>query len=185
VERLFVSLDLPPAIKEAAGKVQVRLRETQTHVIWTRPEGMHLTLKFLGDVEESRLGEVQAGLASLNFRPITVLLEGLGGFPALRAPKVIWIGIKEPTGELIELQKRVDGVLARLGFPPESRDFHPHLTLGRVKSHQGSDTQPRALTALDPVRLGEWKLDELNLMRSRLRPGGSVYTKLWTMKAAV
>jgi 2'-5' RNA ligase len=84
---------------------------------------------------------------------------------------------------LIGLQKRVDQALAPSGFPLESRDFHPHLTLGRVKSHEGRDALLQALKTFDAERFGEWKLEELNLMQSVLQSGGSVYTKLWTMKA--
>jgi len=185
VDRLFVSMDLPQAIKEAAGIVQKRLRETGADVSWTRPEGMHLTLKFLGDVEKKRLQDIQAALTETggSFHPITIAREGLGGFPTLDKPREIWLGLKEPSGELIGLQKRMDRALALLGFPQESRDFHPHLTLGRVRSHRDGGALLQALKVLDPVRLGEWRLGEINLMQSALRPGGSVYTKLWTVKA--
>ncbi len=148
---------------------------------------MHFTLKFLGEVEARQIQEIQTALVETGqaFRPITIAVEGLGGFPTMHAPRVIWLGIKEPSGELLRLQKRVDQVLAPLGFPPEARDFHPHLTLGRVKSPKGRDALVQALEAQKTVRLGEWRLEELDLMQSVLQSGGAVYTKLWTMKAAV
>ena len=192
-QRLFISLDLPQGIKEAAGKVQERLQEAQTsknicwNISWTRPEGMHLTLKFLGEVEARQIPEIQTALVKAGhaFRPITIVVEGLGGFPTMHAPRVIWLGIKEQSGELLRFQKRVDQAVAPLGFPPEAREFHPHLTLGRVKSPKGCDTLVQALEALDPVRFGEWELKELNLMQSMLQPGGTVYAKLSMMKAEI
>lgn len=192
-QRLFISLDLPQAIKEAAEKVRQRLQAAQASrnvrwdISWTRPEGMHLTLKFLGEVEARQVQEIQEAVAETGqaFRPITIRVEELGGFPTMHAPRVIWLGIKEPIGDLVRLQKRVDQVLVPLGFPPEARDFHPHLTLGRVKSPKGRDALVQALEDLDPVRLGEWRLEELDLMRSMLQPGGAVYTKLWMMKTEI
>jgi RNA 2',3'-cyclic 3'-phosphodiesterase len=193
-QRLFISLDLPPAIKQAAAAVQERLREVQAddglhgkwNVSWTRPEGMHLTLKFLGEVEGERVTEIQAALmeAGRALRPITIQIEGLGGFPSSRAPRVIWLGIKEPIGDLVRIQKRVDEVLAPLGFLPEPRDFHPHLTLGRIKSPKGRETLAKALEDQKADYLGEWMLEELDLMRSTLRPGGAVYAKIWSIKAS-
>jgi len=190
-QRLFISLDLPQAVKEAAGEVQRRLQETQASrnvrwdISWTKPEGMHLTLKFLGEVEARQAQEVREVLAEAGrpFRPITIQVEELGSFPTMQTPRVIWLGIKEPSGELIRLQKRVDQVLAPLGFPPEARDFHPHLTLGRVKSPKGREVLVQALQDRKAVCLGEWRLEELDLLRSVLQPGGAVYTKLWMMKA--
>lgn len=190
-QRLFISLDLPQTIKEAAGKVQERLQEAQASrnvrwdISWTKPEGMHLTLKFLGEVEARQVQEIQAAVAEAGraFRPITIAVEGLDGFPTMHAPRVIWLGIKEPSGELIRLQKRLDQVLAPLGFPPEARDFRPHLTLGRVKSPKGREVLVQALQDQKTVRLGEWRLEELDLMQSVLQSGGAVYTKLWMMKA--
>jgi 2'-5' RNA ligase len=194
-QRLFVSLDLPLEVKKAAGALREQLREgpadvsrdVRRDISWTKPEGMHLTLKFLGEVETGRIEEIQAALmeAGRDFRPITIAVEGLGGFPTLHAPRVIWLGIKEPSGELVKLQKLADQALTPLGFPPETRSFHPHLTLGRVRSPLGRATILQALKALNPVCLGEWKLEELALMKSVLQSGGAVYTKLWMMKAAV
>lgn len=193
-QRLFISLDLPHAIRQAAAEVQERLRKAQTHdglhskrdISWTRPEGMHLTLKFLGEVEEKQVSKIQTALAEAGrvFRPITIEIEGLGGFPSSRAPRVIWLEIKESSGELGRLQKRVDEVLAPLGFLPETRDFQAHLTLGRVNSPKGRDTLVKALEDQKTVRMGECKLEELDLMRSTLQPGGAIYTKVWSIKAS-
>ncbi len=183
VYRLFISLELPQAIKDAAGVVQMRLRETGADVGWSRPEGMHLTLKFLGELERQRVHQVETAMTEIGegFQSLTITVEGLGGFPALNKPRVIWLGIEEPSGALIGLQKRVDRTLAGLGFPEEPRDFHPHLTLGRVRSDKNRDALSQALRT--PVLLGEWSLDEMNLMRSMPGSGRSIYSKLWTVKA--
>lgn len=193
-QRLFISLDIPQAIRQAAAEVQERLRELQHpyglhpnwDISWTRPEGMHLTLKFLGQVEGKQVPEIQTALleAGRIFRPITIQIGGLGAFPTSRAPRVIWLGIEELNGGLDRLQKRLDELLAPLGFLPETRDFHPHLTLGRVKSPKGHETLVKALEDQKTVRLGKWRLEELDLMQSTLQPGGAIYTKVWSIKAS-
>jgi len=193
-QRLFIALDLPQAIRQAVAELQERLREVENHkglhanwnITWTRQEGMHLTLKFLGEVEGKKVPGIQAVLTEVGrvFRPITIQIKGLGAFPSSRAPRVVWLGIEESKGELDRLQKRLDELLAPLGFLPEAREFHPHLTLGRVKSPNGRDSLVKALEDQKTVRLGEWRLEELDLMQSTLQHGGAIYSKVWSIKAS-
>jgi 2'-5' RNA ligase len=148
-------------------------------------EGIHLTLKFLGNVAESDLPAIKAALAQIGQQhaPFAFTVGGLGCFPNVRRPRVVWVGIQEQTGTLAGLQRDVEKGLVPLGFEAEKRAFHPHLTLGRTKRGLRSADQRRLGEILAGVEVGE--LDRINvesfhLMRSDLRPSGAVYTALAT-----
>jgi 2'-5' RNA ligase len=151
-------------------------------VRWTRPEGIHLTLKFLGDVQADWLEDIADALRSAcaPHAPFSLSIGGMGVFPNPRRPRVVWIGVDEPTGTLIRLQQDIERAISPLGFPTERRTFSPHLTLGRVKNGRGA----AELEALGQyakqaqVRVGEMEAHAVYLMRSDLRPSGAVYTEL-------
>ncbi len=187
--RSFIAIDLPADLKE-------RLRQTSDSlsrqaprgsVRWSRIEGIHLTLKFLGDVARTDLGQIEAALAQVcrAQAPFVFTASGLGCFPNVRRPRVLWVGIREESGALAGLQREIERALDPLGHPPERRKFHPHLTLGRVK---------RKVPKRDVARLGEIVansqvgdltqvgVQSLHLFRSDLRPTGAVYTSLATFK---
>jgi 2'-5' RNA ligase len=152
-------------------------------VRWVRPRGIHLTLKFLGEVPASQIEAIAEAMreACTPYAPFSVSIGGMGCFPNPRRPRVVWVGVDEPSGTLVRLQREVDRALKSLGYPPERRKFSPHLTLGRVR---GRDRQ--ALQALGEyvsraqVAVGEMQVTSLSLMRSDLLPGGAVYTELAT-----
>lgn len=182
--RAFVAIELSPELKKVLSSVQEALREhlNEGTVGWTRPEGVHLTLKFLGEVARHRIPEIGSGIetAVQGTTPFHLTLDGLGGFPSGRSPRVIWVGVLEPTGSLARLQSRIEGELESLGFPRENRAFSPHLTLGRIR---GGGAEPRRLlgraleaSALSPE--GGMEVRMISLMRSQLRPAGAEYTRL-------
>jgi len=188
--RVFIALELPSAIKAAAASVQRELMTSEADVGWVRTEGMHLTLKFLGEVSASRLSEIEkalessvkglpAGQAGSGSMKITV--RGIGVFPNPRNPRVVWLGIQPEDDRLLRLQERIDRALAPLGFPAEKRDFRPHLTLGRVKSSRGLDGLMKAMAAHHHFLAGECTLGELHLIQSELKREGAVYTKLYSV----
>ncbi len=160
------------------------VRERGLPVKWVRPEGggLHLTLKFLGDVDEAREPELRAALGQAagarpggETRGVTVRIEGFGVFPDFRRPRIVWAGVTaDPALEL--LQHRVEQVFSPLGFPTEARAFRPHLTLGRA----GREARPRDFTGLEDV-LATLAFDatsvvpDLDLMQSTLQSGGAVY----------
>ena len=144
---------------------------------WVRPEALHLTLKFLGDVDEGQEPSLRGGLGQVagEARPVTLHMEGFGVFPDFRRPRIVWVGVApDPALEL--LQHRVEQVFAPLGFPTEARTFRPHVTLGRT----GRDARPRDFTGLEgalmALTFAETALvSDLDLMESTLQSGGAVY----------
>lgn len=181
--RAFVALELPPAVKEAAAAIQRDLMQSEARIGWVRIEGMHLTLKFLGEVSPVRLPEIEAALtiAAKGTGSLKITVGGLGVFPSPGSPRVIWAGIHPSDDRLLRLQERINLAVAPLGFPPEKREFHPHLTLGRVKSSRGLDGVMKAMAAHHHFFAGDCTLDRLHLIQSELKPGGAVYIKLWSV----
>jgi len=174
---------MPPAIKEAAAAIQCELMKSKTAVGWVRPEGMHLTLKFLGELSSPQLDEIETALgkAAEGTGSLKITVRGVGVFPNPKNPRVIWLGIDPEDDRLSRLQERIDRGLERLGFQPEEREFHPHLTLGRVRSSRGLDDLMKALAVQHNFLAGECVLDHLHLIQSELNAGGAVYTKLWSV----
>ena len=177
--RTFIAIEIPAEVKQALARLQEELRDAPAEVSWTKPENIHLTLKFLGEVEESMLGRVEAAAveAAAGARPFTLALGGVGAFPNARQPRIIWAGLSGEVEAAARLQVRLDERLAALGFPKEDRPFRPHLTVGRVKSPTGA---PALIARAQSYRLPSHSLAvrELVVMRSQLHPAGSRYTPL-------
>lgn len=134
--RTFIAVEMSPSVKGRAGDLIDRLRVAPAEVNWVRPEQMHLTLKFLGDVPDTETPEICRVVADVAaaFEPFELTCRGVGAFPNLREPRTLWIGIEDGDEELRALQAAIDDALkARLGYGKETRGFHPHLTVGRVK----------------------------------------------------
>ncbi len=193
--RVFVALELPSAIKAAAVAIQRELMKSESSVGWVRAEGMHLTLKFFGEVSPSRLPEIEKALGSAaeGTGSVKITVRGIGVFPNPKNPRVVWLGILPEDDRLKRLQERIDRALAPLGFPPENREFRPHLTLGRVKASpifmgariwprrwpsRGLDDLMKVVAVHQNVLAGDCVLDHLHLIQSELKPGGAVYTKI-------
>ena len=178
--RCFVALNLPSELKGHLAELERQLKEARADVSWVKPENVHLTLKFLGGVEEARLPSVkqaiQEGLAGQG--PLDLFLSGLGVFPNPRSPRVIWVGIEGERERLAQLQARLDQALGRLGFSREARPFSPHFTLGRMRSRQGASSLMDLLGRLGGGELGNLKTQSIELMRSQLHPAGAIYTTL-------
>lgn len=175
--RAFLALNLPPAVREALWAAAAPLRDRGFPVKWVRGDGIHLTLKFLGEVADEREAELVAALgrASQGARALPLAVGGFGVFPDFRRPRVVWAGIApEPGLEL--LQHRVEQEFAPLGFPAEARPFRPHVTLGRA----ARDARAGDLAGLEPA-LGRLRFAEtalvtsVDLMQSTLQSAGAVY----------
>lgn len=178
--RTFLAIDLPDQIKAALGKVQKQLKPRVEGVRWTRPEGIHLTLKFFGYV----VGDDCAGIsnavkaATKGVKPFNLEIGTIGAFPGPTRPRVIWIGIGGQTQELIDLQQNLDLLFEQIGFPPEDRAFKPHLTLGRVKVPGSAVGFAKVLEEGGNYKAGGFRCHGLTLFRSDLRPDGAVYSKI-------
>jgi len=179
--RAFLALDPPPEILRTIADIQRALRKNiRGSVSWVRPEGIHLTLKFFGDIaanDVSAVSEVVAGQA-IGARPFNLEAKGLGVFPDTRRPRVLWLGIGGEVERLIAMQKAIDQGLEPCGFPKEKRPFQAHLTLARIKSPQGLSGIEDVLTEKKSESAGKFTATGLTLFKSELTPKGAIYTTL-------
>ena len=184
--RLFIALTPPPDVQREVWDAFAPLRERPLPVKWVPPENVHLTLKFLGEVATERQTEIVGALASAarGTKTITLVVRGAGAFPNARAPRVVWAGI-EPDPAIEILADRVERSYAPLGFPPEGRPFRPHLTLGRAerdaraRDWAGGPGVAGVAELLDGLAVdASAVLDGVDLVRSELHRGGSVYHRV-------
>ncbi len=176
--RAFIAVTLAKSVVEEIAKVRALLQEPKGDIRWTRIEGLHLTLKFLGDIARDQVEAIVAVLQDISQQrpPLRVVAQGLGAFPNLRRPRVLWVGLQ---GERIsELSEAIETALLPLDFPPEEREFIPHLTLGRVRSPKGWEHVLPILKAHEQMCFGESLIDHITLYQSDLRPDGAIYTPL-------
>jgi 2'-5' RNA ligase len=176
--RTFIAVELEPAIKAALTSFLSRLKKAApSRISWVRPEGMHLTLKFLGEIDAGRAGKVMKVMdaAAAATRPFLLRIRGTGCFPSSRFPRVLWVGTA-PSDDLDSLAARLESGLAAIGFEGESRPFHPHLTLGRVRSGPGAVRG--AVTELElqaNAEFGAMTAAKITMFESLLRPWGAEY----------
>jgi len=183
--RSFICIVLPEELKAKIATVQSQLRGEPVDVSWTKPENVHLTLKFLGDVEEAQLDAIkevvtQTAKAHSQFE---LVASGCGVFPNERNPRVLWIGLKDEEGRVQSLAQEIEEKLAAIGFAKEGRPFTPHLTIGRIRSGRNAREFARTFMAVDfpPHRFA---VEQIVLMRSDLRPTGAIYTPLHSVNLA-
>lgn len=183
--RLFIALELPPDVLKAITRLQDDLKRAipARAARWVRPEGIHLTLKFLGDVRADRLDELKAAMAeAVTGHPgFELSLEGLGCFPNAERPRVLWVGVTGEIGPLRSLQSDVEKTITPLGFPAEERGFSPHLTLARTA--RGANREDAAQIGQISIEhdvglLASWRVRSVSLMRSTLKPDGAEYTQV-------
>ncbi len=178
--RIFFAVPIPEKIKATLARFQDEMQNISGRVKWVRPEGMHLTLKFIGEVEQDRAEQLWTALDDLDFpAPFEVTLDKPGVFPNPRRPRILWIGL-EHTEELVTVASQIDERLQQEGAEPESRKFHPHLTLGRVRGKG----LPRPVIedflnlAVPPQPM---RMESVVCYKSDLQPSGAVYTALHTI----
>ncbi len=181
--RCFVAIELPdhPRVALAALQRDLKSAAPPQTVRWAHPESVHLTLQFLGDVPPGQIDAVADALRDgCRGNPgFTLDLQGIGVFPNPRQPRIVWVGVSEPTGGLAALHRAVGRALSPLGFPPEDRPFQPHLTIGRAARHaSGRDLAELGdeIVKSDVDLIGQVVVDRVSLMKSELRPTGAVYT---------
>jgi 2'-5' RNA ligase len=176
--RAFIAINLAPPVIEEIAKMQTVLQEARGDIRWTRVESLHLTLKFLGDIARNQVEPIVSALReALSGRPSLHLeAQGVGAFPNLRRPRVLWAGVQ---GEGIkELSETIETVLMPLDFPPEEREFTPHLTIGRVRSLRGWDRVLAVVKKHEQTYFGKSTVEQVTLYQSDLRPEGAVYSVL-------
>ncbi len=182
--RSFVAIELPEEAKKGLARLRKELeRDEHRFVKWVDPGGIHLTLKFLGNIPSKRVTEITEAMkkAAQGISPFLLEISGLGAFPSLKQARVVWVGVGGELDKLSTLQQNIDSTLAVLGFAREERPFVPHLTLARIR--EGASGPERrsfgelvgstAFADKYPVEVGA-----VRLMRSQLMPAGAVYTCL-------
>ena len=176
--RSFIAIEISKSVLNKIASLQEELKKYDERIGWTKPDNIHLTLRFLGDVEENKVQAIEGVLAKTakEFQPFKFLVKELGAFPNLRQSRVLWLGIENPTNELKDLHDKVEKQLNELGFPKEKKRFNPHLTIGRVKSALSDEFMERFKTAR--FQENEVKVEQIILMKSELHPKGAIYTPL-------
>jgi 2'-5' RNA ligase len=180
-KRLFIAIDISEEARVAASAYINRLKNEWPgyRISWTKPENLHLTLKFLGDVEEKRIVEIAnaIGKAAIGASNFQLEASGTGVFPSARKPKVLWLGFKEESGNLESLAERLEEKCEEIGFPKDERKFSPHLTIVRVRD-------PRSARLLADLHVKNefgsvrFNVNRVVLYESKLDPNGSIYTPL-------
>jgi len=179
--RAFLAIAPPDNVRQAMAAVQNRLKYCVAGAIsWVRPEGIHLTLKFFGNIAETDIDRITAavGPVAARFAPLDLRVRRVGFFPDSRRPRVIWLGLEGDISALKALQEEVDHELARYGFSREDRDFRAHLTLARIKSARGLTGLDRITKKSEVYEAGRFQAEGLTLFRSDLMPQGAIYSKL-------
>lgn len=180
--RVFVAINPPDEVRMRIGEAERELREAGFPIRWVPAENVHLTLKFLGEVPEERLRDVYevVNAAVKGIDVFDMAVSGLGAFPSLRRPNVVWLGV-ELDSVLSSLQVRTEENLGQLGFPREDRPFRPHLTLGRARKRvessefRGLEDIVRRIEYSDSFRVGT-----VDIMSSRLMPTGAIHDVIHT-----
>jgi RNA 2',3'-cyclic 3'-phosphodiesterase len=176
--RAFIAIDIPETLRTALRRKQAVFRPAAPGASWARPEGMHLTLKFLGEIPEAKVKEVSEALKGLgSFEPCSIGVEGFGFFPDARRPRVFWAGIKAPA-QLGQFAEKIEEAMCKIGFPRENRPFRPHLTLARFRTPQPQPAIEALLTEQATDTLGSFEASDFFLFESKLSPQGAEYRKV-------
>ena len=184
--RCFVALPLDKRVKGQLAEIQEELKQTGAEVKWVEVDHIHLTLKFLGHISLSQVDLAKAGLkeALRGFSPFEFILSEIGAFPRMENPRVLWIGVREGKQRVLDLQKKIEKTLEEKKFPEEERPFHPHLTLGRVRSKKNIAQLGEKLKSVELPKFESIKVDRIILFQSVLKPTGPTYLPLSEFKLA-
>ena len=183
--RLFLAIDIPPHARETVVSIQNRFKTLDLNASWVRPGNIHLTLKFLGDTPLEQVANIKKSVSEAvdSISVFEVALDGVGVFPNLKKPRVLWVGLKDPHKHLNVLQENIDAKMMKLGFPGERKNFAPHLTLARIKHAKGKikesfEDLKREIESVPPMDSEFFQVDSVRLIQSELTPKGSIYTIL-------
>ncbi len=175
--RLFVALSIAEEIKDSLENAVDKLREARAPVRWVKHDGLHLTLKFLGETTEDKLNDLTESLKAVSGKvyPFDIVVEGMGAFPHPSRPRVVWVSVEEQTGTLSRLHRLVEEAVVSLGWAKEKRKFSPHVTLGRVKGNINLGKLEKEIGTMSDTLWGKQSVDNLVIYRSFLGPGGARY----------
>lgn len=177
--RSFIAIELPGEVKASLAEIQQSLKKSGADIRWVKTDNIHLTLKFLGDIEEKSIPGIVQALkgACRNHKVFSIDISGIGSFPVKKSPRVLWSGISD-NGELMQLQAEIDETMASLGFDPERRTFSPHLTIGRFRSSRGRGALLDKIELIKHDSFGLFDVRSIYLIKSDLKPSGAVYSRI-------
>jgi 2'-5' RNA ligase len=182
--RAFIAIELPDPVKDSLLSLEDRLRPAEhPYMKWVDPQGIHLTLKFLGNIKSDQVPQIIEAIAPLarGLSSLELQIGGLGVFPNLQRPRVIWVAVTGQVEPLIALQRDIDQALSPLGFSREGRTFTPHLTLGRLRERASPGERKsigELVMATESEGIPAMEVNEISLMRSTLTPSGAIYSRL-------
>ncbi|MBS7650475.1 RNA 2',3'-cyclic phosphodiesterase [Candidatus Bathyarchaeota archaeon] len=182
--RAFIAIDVEDE------KVKLKLREFQKRIIESggdvklvEPNNIHLTLRFLGDIEEKSIQKIVDSLRNVSLSPFDIQFRGVGAFPSLSHMNVIWVGVEVGKKELMRISESLEASLQRIGIPKDKKGFSPHITIARLKSGRNKQFLARLLGEHSDAEFGMMKVESIRLKRSVLTPQGPIYSTLFEMKA--
>lgn len=178
--RTFIALELPQELIAQVKEVQEQLKDAIAGVKWVTPQGVHLTLKFLGEISEDMVKQVEKVVQPVTqgYPPFLLRIKGVGGFPDLRRPRVIFLGVEQGALEVKALEEGLARALEGIGFPREKRPFSGHFTFGRVKEGKAGRELAEKLAPYQEFQLEPFMVGAVTLFKSELRPSGAIYTRL-------
>lgn len=182
--RSFLAIEIPKTILKRIEEVQKDLKSSNADIKWVNPENIHLTVKFFGNIDESKIEPIVKSVEKIigSYSSFYIRLKGVGSFPNLKTPKVIWIGVLDEKGILSQFQDQLEKAFKTLGFEAERRSFHPHLTLGRMKSFKEKEGLLKRMEKFKEDDFGEFKVEKVVLFKSDLTRQGPIYTALKEIK---
>jgi len=183
--RAFIAIELSEEIREALAQIQSHLKYSGADVKWVEKQNIHLTLKFLGEIDEKKCEKIKSALDKIagSMHPFELTIKEIGAFPKIDYPRVIWVGLDKGVAESLVLAEKVDEEMSKLGFEKESRPFTAHLTIGRVRSPQNKEALKSKLTTYNlPLTAKAQLISSIILFQSKLSPKGPTYINIHEAK---
>lgn len=181
--RSFIAIEINEKTREKIGKLIIKLCKTEADVKWVEPENLHVTLKFLGYIKEEDIADISKAVKETvqDIFPFSLSIEGLGAFPDLKRPNVVFVNIKEKGKNLVTLHTRLNERMASFGITRETRKYDPHLTIGRVRSRKNINLLTYEIESNNGAFFGQELVESIALMMSELYPEGPRYSRLDTV----
>jgi 2'-5' RNA ligase len=178
--RIFIAAELDPSLRQRIVDLEGRIQQAGAGLRWIPSENLHFTVRFMGEISPAQLAQVKLATRAVAaaVQPFRLTLHGVGAFPSLARPQVVWVGVREGSEELADLSGRLDAALARHHFPREDRPYVAHLTLTRVRHRRLWGDVVRALSGFREVAVGDQQVGTVTVMESHLNPRGARYTRV-------
>ena len=182
--RAFIAIPLDPKIQHSIECMQDHLKKSNNDIKWVKPENIHITLKFLGDVTTEQINSVKQTLSNCthNTRPFKVELSQLGAFPNIECPRTLWIGLKDSKQQLNRMAVSLEIALGKIGFQDDQRPFSPHITIGRIRSSKNIDALAQSTSSYQISENCTQTISKIILFQSTLTSEGPIYKSLYQIK---